>query len=118
MAEPVRSPNSDEEGYVAEPQDWNEDLAKRFAYQKNIQLTEDHRDAINFMRECYADHQIASDAHHVMKHLAAGVPVEPGTGRLINSRRVTPHRLKYDHSNSPLPNICQLPCCDPCSSCC
>ncbi len=70
MGEPAHTPNTDEEGYLIEPQDWNEDLARRFALQENIQLTEDHWDAIHFMREYYADHQIAPDARHVMKHLA------------------------------------------------
>ena len=41
-----------------------------FALKENIQLTEDHWDAIHFMRAYYADHQIAPDARHVMKHLA------------------------------------------------
>ncbi|MBI5430008.1 MAG: TusE/DsrC/DsvC family sulfur relay protein [Nitrosomonadales bacterium] len=64
------SPNIDEEGYLIEPQDWNEDIARQFAAQENISLTPDHWDAIRFMRDYYADHQIAPDARHVMKHLA------------------------------------------------
>jgi tRNA 2-thiouridine synthesizing protein E len=63
-------PNTDEEGYLVEPLDWNEDVARQLAVLENIQLTEDHWDAIRFMREYYADHQIAPDARHVMKHLA------------------------------------------------
>lgn len=64
------SPNIDEEGYLIEPQDWNEDIARQFAAQENISLTSDHWDAIRFMRDYFADHQIAPDARHVMKHLA------------------------------------------------
>ena len=64
------APNTDEEGYLIDPQDWNEEIASRFALQEDIRLTEDHWDAIRFMREYYADHQIAPDARHVMKHLA------------------------------------------------
>lgn len=62
-------PNTDEEGYLIEPQDWNEDIAREFAQQEGIQLTDDHWDAIRFMREYYAEHQIAPDVRHVMKHL-------------------------------------------------
>ena len=65
-----QSPNTDEEGYLIDPQDWNEDIARQFAAQENIPLTEDHWDAIRFMRDYYADHQIAPDARHVIKHLA------------------------------------------------
>ena len=64
------SPATDDEGYLIEPQDWNEDIARQFASQESIDLTEDHWDAIRFMREYYAGHQIAPDARHVIKHLA------------------------------------------------
>jgi dissimilatory sulfite reductase related protein len=63
-------PAVDDEGYLIEPQDWNEEVTRQFALQENIQLTEDHRDAIRFMRGYYADHQIAPDVRHVTKHLA------------------------------------------------
>lgn len=64
-------PDVDEEGYLVDPATWTEELAGEFASQENIQLTEDHWDAIRFMREYYAEHQIAPDVHHVMTHLAA-----------------------------------------------
>src|SRR3989338_674922 len=60
----------DEEGYMIDPQDWNEELAREFAQKESIQLTEDHWDAIRYMRTYYAEHQIAPDARHVIKHLA------------------------------------------------
>jgi TusE/DsrC/DsvC family sulfur relay protein len=70
MDEVPKMPNTDEEGYLIEPQDWNEEVARLLALQENIQLTEDHWDAIRFMREYYAEHQIAPDVRHVTKHLA------------------------------------------------
>jgi len=65
-----QTPHVDDEGYLINPLDWNEDLAVEFARHENIHLTEDHWDAIRFMREYYADHQVAPDVRHVMKHLA------------------------------------------------
>ena len=62
-------PAIDAEGYLVEPQDWNEALAEEFARQENIQLTEDHWDAIRFMREFYNEHQVTPDARFVIKHL-------------------------------------------------
>jgi len=70
MEEIPQLPKKDDEGYLIDPQDWNEEVAKQLAIQENIQLTEDHWDAIRFMREYYADHQIAPDVRHVTKHLA------------------------------------------------
>jgi TusE/DsrC/DsvC family sulfur relay protein len=63
-------PDVDDEGYLIEPNTWNEEIATQFALQENIPLTKDHWDAIHFMREYYAEHQIAPDVRHVMKHLA------------------------------------------------
>jgi TusE/DsrC/DsvC family sulfur relay protein len=67
----VQLPVVDEEGYLIEPKDWNENIAREIASQEDINLTEDHWDAIHYMREYYAEHQIAPDVRHVMKHLAA-----------------------------------------------
>ncbi|OGT02630.1 MAG: sulfite reductase subunit gamma, partial [Gallionellales bacterium RBG_16_57_15] len=53
-----------------EPLNWTEEVAVELARQENIQLMEDHWDAIRFMREYYMERQIAPDVRHVMKHLA------------------------------------------------
>lgn len=66
----MQMPETDEEGYLIDPLTWNEEVAKQFADQEDIQLTEDHWDAINFMRQYHAEHQVAPDVRHVMKHLA------------------------------------------------
>jgi TusE/DsrC/DsvC family sulfur relay protein len=60
----------DNEGYLVDPLIWDEQIAEEFARQENIQLTGDHWDAIHFMRQYYAEHQVAPDVRHVMKHLA------------------------------------------------
>ena len=69
-------PDIDDEGYLIDPGDWNENVALEFARQEDIQLTEDHWDAINFMRQYYAEHQVAPDVRHVTKHLAERLGVE------------------------------------------
>ena len=46
-------PERDAEGYLIEPGDWNEDVARALAEDENIQLNDDHWDAIRFMREYY-----------------------------------------------------------------
>ncbi len=63
-------PDIDEEGYLIEPSTWNEEVAQHFASLENIALNENHWDAIQFMREYYAEHQVAPDVRHVSKHLA------------------------------------------------
>src|SRR5574340_1691405 len=63
-------PERDAEGYLIEPGDWNEEVAKALAEGENVQLGDDHWDVIRFMRDYYDEHQIAVDARFVIKHLA------------------------------------------------
>ena len=63
-------PERDAEGYLVEPEDWNEDVAQVLAQEENIQLNDDHWDVIHFMRDYYQEHQVAADARYVVKHLA------------------------------------------------
>ena len=60
----------DGEGYLIDPADWNEQVARELARQERIVLSEEHWAVIRFMREYYEQHHIAPDARHVMKHLA------------------------------------------------
>ncbi len=71
FAEAIAMPTLDGEGYLIEPRDWNEHVAVELARSINIDLEPDHWDVIRFMRAYYDEHQIAADARHVIKHLAA-----------------------------------------------
>jgi tRNA 2-thiouridine synthesizing protein E len=66
----VELPEVDAEGYLIEPQEWNEAVAEEFARQENILLTEAHWEVIRFMREYFEEHQVIPDVRHVTKHLA------------------------------------------------
>jgi TusE/DsrC/DsvC family sulfur relay protein len=66
-----RSVVLDDEGYLVNPADWSEPVAEALALGEHIALTEEHWAVIRFMREYYEHRQIAPDARHVMKHLAA-----------------------------------------------
>jgi dissimilatory sulfite reductase related protein len=66
----IDMPQRDAEGYLIEPGDWSEDVARALAREENIELSDDHWDAINFMRDFYEENQVAADARFVIKHLA------------------------------------------------
>jgi TusE/DsrC/DsvC family sulfur relay protein len=40
-----------EEGYLADPTQWSEEIAKEIAKEENIELTEKHFEVVNFIRE-------------------------------------------------------------------
>ena len=63
-------PELDGEGYLVDPSDWDEDVAKALAQSENIELNDDHWDVLHFMRGFYEENQVAADARFVIKHLA------------------------------------------------
>jgi tRNA 2-thiouridine synthesizing protein E len=71
----------DEEGYLINPEDWNEELARRFALEEKLELTNECWIVINFMRDYYADQRIAADIRHVAKHLANELGCDKKTAR-------------------------------------
>jgi len=66
----VDLPQRDTEGYLIEPGDWNEEIAEALARDENIELNDDHWDAIRFMRAFYEERRVAADARFVIRHLA------------------------------------------------
>lgn len=70
LAEAQLMPERDPEGYLLEPEDWNEDVAEMLARDEQITLTDDHWFVLRFMRDYYDEHQVAADARFAIKHLA------------------------------------------------
>ena len=75
-----RTIETDEEGYLVEPADWDERVAEAIAAQEGLALGEKHWAAIRFMREFYDEHRVAADARFVIRHLESLYP-DGGAGR-------------------------------------
>jgi TusE/DsrC/DsvC family sulfur relay protein len=67
---PVEVPTLDVEGYLVDPSEWSEAWARAAANAMNITLTDEHWEAIRFMRKYHEEHHVAPDARFVMRHLA------------------------------------------------
>lgn len=61
----------DGEGYLVDPDDWDEEVARALAAEEDITLTDEHWRVVRFMREYYADRRLPPDVRHVVEHLAA-----------------------------------------------
>jgi len=48
-----------DEGYLIDPNDWNENIAETFAAEEDIALTQEHWQVLYFIREWYAEHGVA-----------------------------------------------------------
>lgn len=71
-------PARDAEGYLVEPAQWSEEVARALGGELGLVLEDDHWDVIRFMRGFYEEHQVAADARFVMRHLDVRYP---GQGR-------------------------------------
>ncbi len=60
----------DIEGYIVDPGDWNQELAKQLASEEGLELGEDYWQILGFMREYWLEHRIAPDVRHVIEYLA------------------------------------------------
>ncbi|MFO7602658.1 MAG: TusE/DsrC/DsvC family sulfur relay protein [Gammaproteobacteria bacterium] len=60
----------DNEGYIVDPEDWNEALARELAAEEGLELTAEYWPILCFIRAYWQEHKIAPDVRHVMKFLA------------------------------------------------
>ncbi|HEY5776737.1 MAG TPA: TusE/DsrC/DsvC family sulfur relay protein [Xanthomonadales bacterium] len=61
----------DSEGYLVNPEDWNEDIAREIAREEDVELNETCWLALGFMREYLREHDIAPDVRHLISFLAS-----------------------------------------------
>ena len=66
-----KSLETDEEGYLANLNDWEKDVATVMAKEDDIDLSEDHWEIINFLREYYEEYQIAPAVREFLQKLLA-----------------------------------------------
>lgn len=59
----------DTEGYLIDPTDWHEAVARMLAAEEGIELDEDHWAVLRFMREYWNERQVAPDVRHVVDFL-------------------------------------------------
>ena len=60
----------DIEGYLINPDDWDDEIANKIATEENIELNEMYWLILNFMRQYYNEHNIAPDVRHLINYLA------------------------------------------------
>ena len=63
----------DEDGFLANLDDWSMDVASYFAQVEGIDMTEQHWEVVNFQREQYREHGHTPNFRNMLKGLAADV---------------------------------------------
>ena len=74
---------TDEEGYLVTLADWNEDIAKAIAALENVELSPSHWEVVNFLREYYAEYQIAPAVRVLTKAIGKQLGPDKGNSKYL-----------------------------------
>ena len=73
----------DEEGYLANINDWTPEIAQELADDEGVELTDRHWDIINFLREYYEEYQIAPAVRVLTKAVGKKLGKEKGNSKYL-----------------------------------
>jgi tRNA 2-thiouridine synthesizing protein E len=74
---------TDEEGYLVNLSDWNEEVAAAIAKQENVEMTPNHWEVVNFLRQYYDEYQIAPAVRVLTKAIGKQLGEEKGNSKYL-----------------------------------
>jgi tRNA 2-thiouridine synthesizing protein E len=74
---------TDEEGYLVDLNEWNPDVAGYIAKTENIDMTDQHWEVINFLREYFEEYQIAPAVRVLTKAIGKKLGAEKGNSEYL-----------------------------------
>ena len=78
-----QSIETDEEGYLIDRNQWSEDVAKVLASTDNAELTQNHWEVLNFLREYYDEYQIAPAVRVLTKAIGKKLGADKGNSKYL-----------------------------------
>lgn len=72
---------TDEEGYLVNLGDWNTDVADFIAKVENVDMTDQHWEVVNFLRQYYDEYQIAPAVRVLTKAIGKTLGPEKGNSQ-------------------------------------
>lgn len=73
----------DEEGYLQNRADWSEEVAVEMAKADGLELTTNHWEVINFLREYYDEYQIAPAVRVLTKAIGKKLGPDKGNSKYL-----------------------------------
>jgi TusE/DsrC/DsvC family sulfur relay protein len=73
----------DEEGYIQELSSWSKELADLIAKEENIDMTEEHWEVVDFLRDYYEEYQIAPAVRVLIKQIKKSMGKEKGNSKYL-----------------------------------
>jgi len=78
-----KSYETDEEGYLTNLADWNADVGKYIADTENIDMSDQHWEVVNFLREYYEEYQIAPAVRVLTKAIGKKLGADKGNSQYL-----------------------------------
>ena len=75
----------DEEGFLVKLDDWTKEIAEEMAKGDDIELTKEHWDVINFLRDYFEEYQIAPAVRVLTKAIAKRMGKDKGNSKYLYS---------------------------------
>jgi tRNA 2-thiouridine synthesizing protein E len=74
---------TDEDGFLLDPDDWNEDIALQIAKSEEIELTEESWNLVRMIRNYYHEHGSVPELRKILKQLKEGFGPEKATRKYV-----------------------------------
>lgn len=74
---------TDEEGYIQNLSDWSPEVAEVMATEDDCELTENHWEVINFLRNYYQEYQIAPAVRVLTKAIGKKLGADKGNSKYL-----------------------------------
>jgi tRNA 2-thiouridine synthesizing protein E len=74
---------TDEEGYLVNLADWSEEVANQIAKSENVEMTPNHWEVVNFLREYYNEFQIAPAVRVLTKAIGKKLGADKGNSKYL-----------------------------------
>ncbi len=94
--------NTDEEGYLLDPDAWDECVAEAIAKAQGLKLTETHWGLVNYFRTFYEDHMRHPSMHELVKTLGKH------HGKSFEEAKKYRDFLYQLFPQGPVPTLCKL----------
>lgn len=102
-----RSIALDKDGFLENLEDWSLDVARALAERESIDLSAEHIEILNLLRDFYAEFQLSPATRPLIKYTALKLGAEKGNSmhlnRLFNG---TPAKLAAKLAGLPKPTNC------------
>lgn len=97
----------DKDGYLVDLNEWSADVANVLAAAESLELTPDHWEILELLRDFYAEYQLSPATRPLIKYTALKLGVEKGNSLHLNKLfNGTPAKLAAKLAGLPRPTNC------------